>query len=199
MLERIAAMSLASTVANTDEGLIRQIAAGDRDAMRLLYHKHSAPVFRYVARMVRNEALADDLISEVFMDVWQQAGRFEGRSSVSTWLIGIARYKALSALRKPRHGSLDDDDIAESLVDDADDPEVLKQKQDKSGVLRKCLALLSREHREIVDLVYYHEMSIDEAAAVIGIPENTVKTRLFYARKRLAEIAKTNGLDRGWP
>jgi RNA polymerase sigma-70 factor (ECF subfamily) len=58
---------------------------------------------------------------------------------------------------------------------------------------------LSREHREIIDLVYYHEMSVEEVAAVVAIPENTVKTRLFYARKRLAEIAKTNGLDRGWP
>ena len=183
----------------SDEGLIKRIAAGDREAMRMLFNKHNAPIFRYVLRMVRNEALADDLISDVFMDVWQQAGRFEGRSSVSTWLIGIARFKALSALRKPKHGSLDDDQVAEMMVDGADDPEVVKQKQDKSKVLRQCLAMLSREHSEIVDLVYYHEMSIDEAASVIGIPENTVKTRLFYARKRLAEIAKDNGLDRGWP
>ena len=77
--------------------------------------------------------------------------------------------------------------------------QVVQQKQDKGQVLRRCLALLSREHGEIVDLVYYQELSIEEAASVIGIPENTVKTRLFHARKRLAEIAKTNGLDRGWP
>ncbi len=183
----------------SDEGLIKRIAGGDREAMRLLFNKHNAPVFRYLKRMVRDEALADDLISEVFMDVWQQAGRFEGRSRVSTWLIGIARFKALSALRKPAHKSWDEDAVAETLADEADDPEVVRQKQDKASVLRRCLALLSREHGEILDLVYYHEMSIDEAAAVVGIPENTVKTRLFYARKRLAEIAKENGLDRGWP
>lgn len=195
-----AAMTTAAmtTAADTDEALVRKIATGDRDAMRLLFHKHNAPVFRYILRMVRNEATADDLISDVFMDVWQQAGRFEGRSSVSTWLIGIARFKALSALRKSKHASLDDE-MAETIADEADDPEVVKQKLDKGQVLRRCLTLLSREHSEIIDLVYYHEMSIDEAAAVIGIPENTVKTRLFYARKRLAEVAKDNGLDRGWP
>lgn len=191
-------MSTLGAKSSLDDDLIRRTAAGDRDAMRQLFNRHNAPVFRYLKRMVRNEALADDLISDVFMDVWQQAGRFEGRSSVSTWLIGIARFKALSALRKPRHGSLDDE-VAATIADEADDPEVTKQKQDKAQVLRRCLALLSREHGEIVDLVYYHEMSIDEAAAVIGIPENTVKTRLFYARKRLADIAKDNGLDRGWP
>ncbi len=193
MLERTVAMF------PSDDGLIKRIAAGDREAMRVLFNKHNAPVFRYLKRMVRNDALADDLINDVFLDVWQQAGRFEGRSSVSTWLIGIARFKALSALRKPRHSSLDEHQVAETIEDGADNPEVVRQKQDKSNVLRRCLTLLSREHSEIVDLVYYHEMSIDEAAGVIGIPENTVKTRLFYARKRLAEIAKDNGLDRGWP
>ncbi len=186
-------------MSESDDGLIKRVAAGDRDAMRLLYHRHSAAVFRYLKRMVRDEALADDLISDVFLDVWQQAGRFEGRSSVTTWLIGIARFKALSAFRKRKHKSLDEDDFAETLVDEHDDPEVMQQKEDKARVLRRCLGLLSREHGEIIDLVYYHEMSVDQAAQIIGIPENTVKTRLFYARKRLAEIAKQNGLDRGWP
>lgn len=195
----ILSASVLSESTPPDEALIKRIAAADRAAMRLLFNRHSAPVYRYLKRMVRNDALAEDLVSDVFMDVWQQAGRFEGRSSVSTWLIGIARFKALSALRKPNHKSLDADEIVETLVDAADDPEVVRQKEDKAQVLRRCLKLLSREHGEIIDLVYYHEMSIEEAAATIGIPENTVKTRLFYARKKLAEIAKDNGLDRGWP
>lgn len=182
----------------SDESLIKRIAAGDRAAMQALFARHNIRVYRFILRMVRNEALADDLISEVFIDVWQQAGRFEGRSRVSTWLIGIARFKALSALRKQEHQSLDDE-MADGIVDDADDPEIAEQKRDKSVVLRRCLDLLSQEHREIIDLVYYHEMAIDEVAGLVGIPENTVKTRLFYARKRLAEIARKNGLDRGWP
>jgi RNA polymerase sigma-70 factor (ECF subfamily) len=188
----------AAMQAASDESLINRVASGDRGAMQVLFARHHVRVFRFVLRMVRSEALAEDLISDVFMDVWQQAGRFEGRSSVSTWLIGIARFKALSALRKPVHRSLDEE-VAEAVIDNADDPEVIQQKHDKSDILRRCIGQLSREHREIIDLVYYHEMSVEEVAAVVAIPENTVKTRLFYARKRLAEIAKTNGLDRGWP
>ena len=65
--------------------------------------------------------------------------------------------------------------------------------------MRRCMEALSAEHREIIDLVYYHELSIAEVAAVVGIPENTVKTRMFYARKRLSEILKAAGVDRGWP
>ena len=73
------------------------------------------------------------------------------------------------------------------------------QKKDTSEALRKCLSGLSAEHREIVDLVYYHEKSVEEVAQIVGIPENTVKTRLFYARKKLAELLKTAGIERGWP
>jgi len=73
------------------------------------------------------------------------------------------------------------------------------QKKDKSEILRKCLSGLSAEHREIVDLVYYHEKSVDEVAGIVGIPANTVKTRMFYARKHLSELLKAAGLDRGWP
>jgi RNA polymerase sigma-70 factor (ECF subfamily) len=181
-----------------DDILIKRIASGERAAMEVLFARHHVRVFRFILRMVRNEALADDLISDVFMDVWRQAAQFEGRSSVSTWLFGIARFKALSALRKPSHQSLDEE-TAEAVKDDSDDPETIRQKRDKSAVLRQCIGKLSREHGEIIDLVYYHEMSVEEVAGVVGIPEATVKTRLFYARKRLAEIAKDNGLDRGWP
>ncbi len=72
-------------------------------------------------------------------------------------------------------------------------------KKDKGAVLRQCLTRLSTEHREIVDLVYYHEKSVEEVAGIVGIPEATVKTRMFYARKKLAELLKEQGIDRGWP
>ena len=76
--------------AKSDEVLIGRIASGDRLAMQVLYARYHVRVFRFVVRLVRDEATADDVISEVFLDVWRQAGRFEGRSTVSTWLFGIA-------------------------------------------------------------------------------------------------------------
>ena len=182
----------------SDEVLIGRIANGDRLAMQVLYARHHVRVFRFVVRLVRDEATAEDLISEVFLDVWRQAGRFEGRSAVSTWMLAIARFKALSALRRRPDQELDEE-TAGAIEDPSDDPAAVLEKKDKSAMLRKCLTGLSAEHREIIDLVYYHEKSVEEVAEIAGIPQNTVKTRMFYARKRLAELVKAAGIDRGWP
>jgi RNA polymerase sigma-70 factor (ECF subfamily) len=183
---------------SSDEVLIARIAGGDRLAMQVLFARHHVRVYRFVLRLVRNEATAEDLISEVFLDIWRQAGKFEGRSAVSTWMLSIARFKALSALRKRPEQELDDE-TAERIEDQADDPETALAKKDKGALLRECLTALSAEHREIVDLVYYHEKSVEEVAGIVGIPEATVKTRMFYARKKLSELLKARGIDRGWP
>ena len=184
--------------ATADEVLIGRIASGDRLAMQVLFARHHVRVYRFVLRLVRDESTAEDLISEVFLDVWRQAGRFEGRSAVSTWLLAIARFKALSALRRRPDEELDEE-AAASIEDTSDNPETALEKKDKSAIIRKCLMGLSAEHREIIDLVYYHEKSVEEVAQIVGIPENTVKTRMFYARKRLAELLKAEGIERGWP
>jgi RNA polymerase sigma-70 factor (ECF subfamily) len=184
--------------ATPDEVLIGRVASGDRLAMQVLFARHHVRVFRFVLRLVRDESVAEDLISEVFLDVWRQAGRFEGRSAVSTWLLAIARFKALSALRRRTDEELDEE-AAEAIEDISDTPEAALEKKDKSAAIRKCMEKLSVEHREIIDLVYYHEKSVEEVAEIVGIPENTVKTRMFYARKRLAEVLKAAGIERGWP
>ena len=101
-----------------DERLVARVAAGDRLAMEALYARHHLLIYRFVLRLVNDAATAEDLTSDVFLDVWKQAGRFEGRSQVSTWMLAIARYKAMSTLRRqaddPRcahqHGTENDDD-----------------------------------------------------------------------------------------
>jgi RNA polymerase sigma-70 factor (ECF subfamily) len=184
--------------AATDETLIARIAHGDKLAMKVLFVRHHVRVYRFVLRLVRNESVAEDLIADVFLDVWRQASKFEARSQVSTWMLAIARFKALSWLRKRSEEGLDEDKAA-AIEDTGDTPEVAMQKKDRSEILRKCLTRLSPEHREIIDLVYYHEKSVEEVAQIVGIPENTVKTRMFYARKRLSELLKAAGVDGGWP
>jgi RNA polymerase sigma-70 factor, ECF subfamily len=84
-----------------------------------------------------------------------------------------------------------DEETAGAIEDPSDDPGAALEKKDKSAMLRKCLTGLSAEHREVIDLVYYHEKSVEEVAEIVGIPENTVKTRMFYARKKLAELVAT--------
>jgi RNA polymerase sigma-70 factor (ECF subfamily) len=184
--------------APADELLIGRIARGDRLAMQVLFARHHVRIYRFVLRLLRDEMAAEDVISEVFLDVWRQASRFEGRSAVSTWLIAIARFKALSTLRKRREEGLDEETM-EAIEEPSDNPALAIEKVDKGEKLRQCLAALTREHREVIDLVYYHEKSVEEVAQIIGIPENTVKTRMFYARKKLGELCRMAGIDRGWP
>jgi len=178
-----------------DEMLIGQIAAGDKAAMRVLFIRHQLKVYRFVLRIVRDAALAEDVVSETFIDAWQHAGRYEGRASVSSWLIGIARHRALTAARRRPTESLEGD-AAQNAVDPAPDPEAELGRKDTGAVIRGALAALSREHAEIIDLVYYQEKSIREIGEILGIPENTVKTRMFYARKRLAALVAAEGIDR---
>jgi len=178
-----------------DNDLIKRIATGDRLAMRALFARHNVYVYRFVLRLVGDEALADDLVSEVFIDVWRNAGRFEGRSQVSTWIMAIARFKALSALRRRKDDELDDAEAA-SIPDTADDPELAIQKKDTLAILRACMSHLSRDHREIIDLVYFHEKTVEEAAEIVGVPENTAKTRMFHARKRMSQLLQQAGIDR---
>jgi RNA polymerase sigma-70 factor (ECF subfamily) len=181
-----------------DEVLIGRIANGDRLAMQVLFARHHVRVYRFVLRLVRNEATAEDLISEVFLEIWRQAAKYEGRATVSTWMLSIARFKALSTLRRRTEDELDEES-AGAIEDQADDPETALAKKDKGAALRQCLNKLSAEHREIIDLVYYHEKSVAEVAGIVGIPEATVKTRMFYARRKLSELLKEQGIDRGWP
>ncbi|MFL6822192.1 MAG: sigma-70 family RNA polymerase sigma factor [Xanthobacteraceae bacterium] len=187
---RAAARDSSSADTASDDVLIRRIAAGDQLAMRTLFARHRIPLYRWLLRIVRDETLAEDLLSDVFLDVWRQAGSYRGDASVSTWLLAIARYKALSARRARPHAELDAR-VASSIADPADDPEAALQKRNRSEVLQDSLARLSPEHGEVVDLVYYHGKSVKEVADIIGIGEATVKTRMFYARKKLADLVAT--------
>jgi len=177
----------AATDTFSDDVLIGRIANSDQLAMRTLYARHRVTIYRWLLRLVGDETSAEDLLSDVFLDVWRKAASFQGRSSVSTWLLAIARHKALSARRRRADGELDNA-LAPMVVDPADDPELVLQKKSRENLLRHCLAQLSPQHSEVIDLAYYHGKSIKEIAEIVGINEATVKSRAFYARKKLAQL-----------
>jgi RNA polymerase sigma-70 factor (ECF subfamily) len=158
--------------------------------MRALFARYRVRVYRWLLRLVDDEALAEDLLSEVFLDVWRHAASFEVRSSLSTWLLAIARYKALSTRRRRTDAELDEATVS-TVPDTADDPEIFLQKKNRAEALRQSLPRLSPEHREVIDLAYYHGKSVKEIAEIVGISEATVKTRMFYARRKLAELVET--------
>jgi RNA polymerase sigma-70 factor (ECF subfamily) len=189
--------SAATTRDLDDTALLRRIAEGDGAAMRSLFTHYRLYVYRFLLRLLNNAALAEDLTSEVFLEVWRQCGQFEGRSTVATWVLAIARNKALASIRRQRRSPFDDAEV-EAIEDPADSPEMAVQKIDRSRLLRQVLADLPVKHREIIDLVYYHEKSVHEVATILGIPNDTAKTRLFYARKHIAKLLKEACVDRAW-
>jgi len=178
----------------SDEMLLDSITDGDRNAMHVLYARHHLRVYRFILRMVRDATTAEDLTSQVFLDVWRTAGQFQRRSQVSTWLLSIARFKALTALRQRRHEDIDQEEIRE-IADGAETPEASLDRSTTSAILRACVAKLSPAHREIINLVYYHEKTVEEVGQLIGIPQSTVKTRMFYARKQLAGLLRIAGVE----
>lgn len=182
----------------TDRELVTRVASGDRAAVRLLFMRHHARIYRFVARQTGSDMMADDIANEVFLELWRQAPSFEGRSEVSTWLLGIARFKALSMLRKRKEVAIDED-AAAAIPDGADSPEVALMKDDKAAALRRMVNALPEEHRTVIDLAYYHAKSVTEIGEILSIPVATVKTRMFYARRKLGEALQAAGFERGWP
>ncbi|HEX4826861.1 MAG TPA: sigma-70 family RNA polymerase sigma factor, partial [Xanthobacteraceae bacterium] len=150
--------------------------------------------YRFIVRLTGNQSLAEDLVSDVFLDVWRRAEGFEARSQVSTWLLAIARYKALSAMRRRTEEHLDDAMTA-TIEDTAEGPEAQLSTKDRNALVQKCLTQLSPAHREVIDLAYYHEKSVDEVARIVGVPVATAKTRMFYARTKLADLLKQAGVS----
>jgi RNA polymerase sigma-70 factor, ECF subfamily len=189
-----ASQGIIAAQATTDDMLLESIADGGRTAMHILYSRHNVRVYRFILRIVRDSSIAEDLVSQVFLDVWRTAKQFEGRSQVSTWLLSIARFKALTALRQRRFEDIDQEEVRE-IADNCETPEASLERSSTSAILRACVAKLSPAHREIINLVYYHEKSVEEVGQIIGIPQSTVKTRMFYARKQLAELLRGAGVN----
>jgi len=178
----------------SDEMLLKNVAEGDKAAMHIIFARYRERVFRFIKRLARNPAVVDDLVNQVFLDVWRSANRFENRARVATWLFSIARFKAISSWRERTHEDINQDD-ALGIVDALDTPDIALDQKETKGILRTCIDKLSPAHREIIDMFYYHEKSVAEVSGMIGIPEATVKSRIFYARKRLARLLVDAGFD----
>ena len=179
----------------SDESLMHAIAEGDSVAMQALYQRYCERVKRFVLRLTDNVSIVDDIVSEAFLDVWRRADTFESRSQVTTWLLAIARHKALSMLKRGCAVQLDEK-AAQTIEDPSDDPEVTVSKLRRDALVQRCLQQLRPAHRQIVDLIYYQEKSVRQVSHLVGIPESTVKTRMFYARNRIAYELSKEGVGR---
>ena len=179
----------------SDEVLLTQIAAGDQQAFSQLYLRYQSKLVRYCARVLKDDvAQAADIVDEAMFDVWRSAGNFAGRSKPSTWIYSIARNKLISWLRKTSEVTLEDESILDALIDPAATPAEELAMDDMQQQLLRLMDQLTDEHREVLKLTYFEDKSVKEVAELLGISENTVKTRMFYARKRLAQLLDKAGI-----
>jgi RNA polymerase sigma-70 factor (ECF subfamily) len=182
------------TEGQTEVVLLQRVAGGDRDAFAELYRRLQRPLFGYLMKLVRDREMVEDVLNETLMEVWRQAARFEGRSSVNTWVFSIAHHRAVSRLRKKRETALDEEQAA-AIEDEGPTPDVKAESSDMSRLLGRLMEKLSFEHREILHLAYYQEFSVQEIADALDLPANTVKTRMFYARQRLKALLEEYGVE----
>ncbi|MCR5879655.1 RNA polymerase sigma factor [Phenylobacterium sp. J367] len=168
--------------------LLRLIAAGDRAAFTRLYADTRPDLTRYAAAMLGGDAdAASDVVDEAFLSLWREAGAYRGEGSADGWIRRIVRNKAVDWLRSRRERPTSDAETQRhaALADETDSPEASTEKAQAARRLRAALERLSPSHREVVWLCYFEERSVAEIAVIAGCPENTVKTRLFHARKLL--------------
>jgi len=166
--------------------LIERVATGDRRAFETLYRAYHPRLARFLQRMTRSTPLIEEIVNDTLLVVWRKAATFNGSSKVSTWIFAIAyrrACKSLQALDEPVDAGIDEREGLE-----ADRPDWQLAQLQLTGAVHAALAQLPLAQRTAFQLTFYHDMSYTEIAEIMECPVNTIKTRLFHARKRLAVL-----------
>lgn len=166
-----------------ESALIARVASGDQSAMRALYEAHSEAVWRFVRSRLSDEFEANDIVHETMITVWRTAARYEGRASVRSWMLSIARNKVVDHLRK--HGRLDLRDADDTVPDEAPIAEVVVAAAQDANRLRACITKLGERQRAAIHLSYFEELTYAEIAEIEHVPEGTIKSRIFHAKQLL--------------
>lgn len=180
-------MSMKAQPAANEQQVIRRIARGDREALADLYARYQRTLFTYLLQLTPDYGLAEEILQDTLVAVWKSASRFEGRSSVQTWLIGIARRQAHNTLRQRRLPLADETELAE-LVSNEPEPETLTLATLACDELADAFRQLAPLHREVLALIFVQEFSYQETASILDVPVGTVKSRLSNARRALRAL-----------
>ena len=158
--------------------LLDAVMRRDRGAFAELYRLYHPRLFGYLHRILSNAAIAEEVLDDVMFVVWKDARRFRGQAAVSSWIFGIAYRKAMTAIRKESR--------YQSLLNHGTDVNTVPAKASQDGeLIQAALMQLSPDHRQVVELTYFGGFSYQEIATIAGCPVNTIKTRMFHARRRL--------------
>lgn len=171
-----------------ESALLAKVAAGDRDAFRRLYGLYHRRLHRFLMRFTRERGLAEEIINDTMLVVWQNAPEFRGEAQASTWILGIAYRRALKAIERNRVGTPQSEMLAAASLFEPDRIDALSRSAELGDWIDCALTQLSPEHRLVIELAYFLGLSGEEIAEVTSCPLATVKTRMFYGRERLRGI-----------
>lgn len=167
-----------SATDHEERALLARVVRGDRRAFSDLYRLYQPRLYAYLRRILRDSTDVDEVLDDVMLVVWKDASRFRGDARLSTWVFGIAYRKALNAMRSERR-------YQDPLDRNADIGGCASPANDNKEWIEAALARLSPDHRQVMELTYTSGFSYQEIAEIAGCPVNTVKTRMFHARRRL--------------
>ncbi len=166
--------------------LLAGVAGGSEDALADLYHRVESPIYSFALARLDDPQRAADVLNEVMLEVWRRAASFEGRSRTLTWILGIAHYKIVDSLRRQqrrRPGPLPDEHTPDAA---SPSPFDRTQQRERRAAVRRGLDRLSDDHRQVIHLAFFEDLSYPQIAHILGIPQGTVKTRVFHAKKVLS-------------
>ncbi|BCL78927.1 RNA polymerase sigma factor [Ktedonobacteria bacterium brp13] len=175
--------------------LLVQVAKRDREALAEIYAHFQRPLFSYLFHLLGQKELAEDVLQEVMVIVWQKAYTFQRTAQAARWIFGIAHHQAFKALRRDAGTTFIELEAALELPDEALGPEADLLRRTTHEELAKALACLTPEHREVLELAFFQDFACKEIAAIVGIPLGTVKSRLSYARRALKAALFHNGWE----
>lgn len=172
--------------------LLESIRNGDQAAFERFYRMLSRRVMAYLLRSVDDNGQAEEIMMDTLYEVWNSAEKFRGDAKVSTWVLGIARFKMLMSLRSARGKQHEDiDEFAEVIESDSPDGFAELDEKQRIEVLLKCMEGLTDQHRECLHLLHFEDCSVADIAQMLEIPPGTVKSRLANARSRLSACVQT--------
>ena len=182
--------SMTENAQTEDEAaLVRRVAGGDVEAFEAIYRRYRRRIARFAARQTRHPDMIEEVVNDTMVVVWQKAGRFRGRSRLSTWILGIAYRITLKRLRESSRRARAEAELPhEAQPSGVEGPEALLSRRQRQERIRQALLRLSPKHRAVIELTFFEGLSYREIAEIVGCPHNTVKTRMFHARRHLKQV-----------
>ena len=182
----------------TDSDLLQSCIPNNQEAFAILYQRYEKRVFQYLMTILNEATLAEETLVEVMLALWKGLQTFQGQSKVSTWIFGIAHHKAVDALRKvtsQQRGGIPLEDIIET-AESHENPLNDTQQKRMAELTNQGLMTLSPDHREILHMAFFEELSYPEIGKLLKIPVNTVKTRVYYAKQQLKKSLQHQGVTK---